>query len=231
MKITNKVLASIVLLLLTGCFSNNGEKNNQHSYEDKVVDSAYAVIKPEDVQKFKDEYESVNGTISKKGQPFISVSIPDDSRIIYATAEDVVNLENGIVLFGFPTCAWCRNALEPLLEFAKEEKVNIHYVNIREIRDEKELKDGKIVTIKEGTVGYQAVLEKFHELLKPYPGLNEDSIKRITSPTVIYITDNKPTHIVTGTVSSQEDPYTKLSQEQFAELKQLYKNPICGCDE
>lgn len=214
----NRLLFGLVLLLLSGCANKDVLKNSD------------IVIKQEDIQKFKDEYESLNGTISKSGKTHISVSIPDNSRIIYATEEDVVNLENGIVLFGFPSCPWCRNVIEPLLEFVNEEQISIYYLNIYDIRDKKELQDSIVVTTKEGSLGYQAILAKFYGELNPYRGLKVDSIKRISSPTVLYIKDNKAVYKVVSTVESHKNAYQKLNKQQHDELKQRYKNYFVNKD-
>jgi hypothetical protein len=203
----NKILLGLILLLLGSC---KGDPREQ-------VKNSDAVIKTADVQRFKKELESLNET--KR----IAVSIKDSSRIIYANEEDVLNLENGIVLFGWPSCPWFRNAVEPLLEFAHEENASIYYLDIHDIRDKKEWKEDQVVTTEEGTTGYQSILKKFHDILNPYKGLAEDSIKRISSPTVLYIEKGKGVHKVVSTVTSQTDPYVTLNEEQRQELKQRYK--------
>jgi len=122
----------------------------------------------------------------------VPVQIPDNPRIVYATEQDVLELENGIVLFGWPSCPWFRNAITPLLEFAQEEKAAIYYLNI-------------------------------HDILNPYTAVGIDSIKRISSPTVLFIEKGKGVHKVVSTVVSQTDPKIKLDSTQRQELKQRYR--------
>src|SRR5690606_39751635 len=122
---------------------------NQNNEDTAVADTTTA-------KSFREEYERVNGAKSPSGKNIhIDVEVENDSLIIYATEEDILELENGIVLFGFPSCPWCRNIIEPLLDFAKEENVQIHYLNIAKIRDKKELQQDSttVVTTEKGTEG------------------------------------------------------------------------------
>ncbi len=219
MKRKISLLWSFVIVLLTVACQNAGGNKNQNNEDTAVADTTTA-------KSFREEYESVNGAKSPSGKNIhIDVHVENDSSIIYATEEDVLELENGIVLFGFPTCPWCRNTIEPLLDFAKEQNVKIHYLNIAKIRDQKELQQDSItiVTTNEGTEGYRAILKKFDEVLDPYKGLGDDTIKRISSSTVLFIKDNKAFEKKSGTIESQKDPYVKLTPEQHEELKQIYK--------
>src|SRR5690606_5369192 len=147
-----------------------------------------AVINTEHVQHFKKELEDLN----EKND--IVVSIPDSSRIVIADEDDILQLQNGIVLFGWPSCPWFRNAVGPLLEYSLEEKATIYYLNIKDIRDFKELQDDEVVTTEEGSAGYRAILEKFHDILNPYKALGIDSVKRISSPTVLFIENDNGVH-------------------------------------
>lgn len=210
MKATYAMLTALFVTVLVGC------ANHDKKQEEKTLT---------DAQQFKAEYEDVNGTKSKKGNTFISLNIDTNNAVVYVDEEDVLNTKNGIVLFGFPTCPWCRNTIEPLLEFAKEENVPIYYLNISAIRDKKEKKDdGTIITTEEGTEGYQSILKKFDKILDPYKELGNDSIKRIVSSTVLFIKDDKGFDKKSGTVESQKDPYIKLTAQQHQELKQTYKD-------
>lgn len=154
----------------------------------------------EDAVKFKDQYEKVNGTKTSAGKEYFDVKIDENSPIKYATEEEILNLENGLILFGFPTCPWCRNVVEPLIEFAKENNLTINYLDVQNIRDTKELKDGKVETTKEGTPGYYKILEKFDSILNPYTGLGDDTIKRIGSPTVVFVKEGKAVYKHVSTV-------------------------------
>ena len=184
--------------------------------KDRVRNSD-AVISAEDVRHFKKELEDLN----EKND--IKVSVSDSSRVVVSNEDDILNLENGIVVFGWPSCPWFRNAIEPLLEFSAEEKATIYYLDIKDIRDKKELQQDTVVTVEEGSTGYHAILEKFHDILNPYKTLGIDSIKRISSPTVLFIEHGKAIHKVASTVASQTDGHVALTPEQKQELKARYK--------
>ncbi|WP_333863522.1 hypothetical protein [Sphingobacterium sp.] len=208
--IASMFLAICLLLNITNCQSRQDTK--------EVVKNSQVSIKKEESVRFKQELESLNKTNK------VPVQIPDNARIVYATEQDVLDIENGIVLFGWPSCPWFRNAITPLLEFAQEEKATIYYLNIHDIRDLKEKdKAGKVITTKAGSPGYEAILAKFHNILNPYTAVGIDSIKRISSPTVLFIEKGKGVHKVVSTVVSQIDPKIKLDSTQRQELKQRYR--------
>lgn len=193
----------------------------------------FLLNKENDNIKFKNEYEKLN---SQKG--YLDIEIPKDNNVKYASFDELMEFLNngtGIVYFGFPECPWCRNALPVLLESAKENEIqNIYYFNAKPIRDEKELKDGKIVTNKEGTKEYYELVDKLKNNLGSYEGLGDDSIKRLYFPTAVFVMGGKivGTHI--GTVDSQEDPSKPLTKNQKQELLDIYNeniNKIYGtCD-
>lgn len=208
--LASMLLAITVLLNVTNCQSKHDTK--------EAVKNSHVSLKEEEGVRFKQELENLNKTNK------VSVLIPDNARIVYATEQDVLALENGIVLFGWPSCPWFRNAIAPLLEFAEEEKATIYYLNIHDIRDIKEKdKEGKVVETKAGSAGYAAILAKFHDILNPYTAVGIDSIKRISSPTVLFIEKGKGVHKVVSTVVSQTDPKIKLDSTQREELKQRYR--------
>jgi hypothetical protein len=60
------------------------------------------------------------------------------------------------------------------------------------------------------------------DVLTPYEGLNDDSIKRLYFPTVVYVKDGKVLSSTIGTVDSQTEPYVKLNDDQYNELKNIY---------
>lgn len=102
----------------------------------------------------------------------------------------------------------------------------IYYLNNHEDRDTKTLEDGKVVTTKEGSENYQKLLEILDDYADVYDGLNDESIKRIYFPTVVFVKDGKIVDYISGTVSSQEDPYTKLTDSQIEELENKYIDAI-----
>lgn len=205
-----KIIISLMLIsafILTGC--QNKEKT--------------------DAVKFKEEYENLNNQVVND-KKYLELTIDKKNPIKYKTAEEIVDIiknKTGIIYLGYPECPWCRNAVPVLLEAAKQTGVNdIYYLNMYDIRDKKELKDGKVVTVEEGTEGYKKILEALGDKASVYKDLNDESIKRIYVPLVVFVENGKVVAIQESTVESQKDPYVKLTEEQEKELLNIYKDNI-----
>lgn len=191
-----------------------------------AVICAYIKIQNKDVTdaiKFKEEYESLNS------KDYKNIDISKDNPIKYSNYEEVVEiLENGtgVIYLGFPECPWCRNAVPVLLEAATETGIEtIYYYNAYSIRDKKHLDDnGNIIVDDEGTEEYKKLVELLYDNLGVYEGLNDETIKRIYFPTVIFVKDGKVIGLHTGTVDSQSDPSKSLTDKQYDELKEIYVN-------
>lgn len=205
-----KIIISLMLIsafILTGC--QNKEKA--------------------DAVKFKEEYENLNNQVVND-KKYLELTIDKKNPIKYKTAEEIVDIiknKTGIIYLGYPECPWCRNAVPVLLEAAKQTGVNdIYYLNMYDIRDKKELKNGKVVTVEEGTEGYKKILEALGDKASVYKDLNDESIKRIYVPLVVFVENGKVVAIQESTVESQKDPYVKLTEEQEKELLNIYKDNI-----
>ncbi len=184
-----------------------------------------------DALKFKAEYESLNNKKNDSNKEYVPVSINSKNPYVYATYDEVMDILNGktgVIYFGFPECPWCRNMVSVLSDAAKEMGIDkIYYFNALDIRDKKSLdENGKIITEKEGTDEYYNLVDKLKDYLTPYEGLNDESIKRLYFPTVVFVKDGNiiGTHI--GTLDSQEDPYVVLNDSEKEELKSIYMDYI-----
>lgn len=185
----------------------------------------------DDEKNFAVEYEKFNGKTSiTSGKEYMKIQIPEKNGIEYVDGEEVIKILSegtGIIYFGFPECPWCRNMIVPLLEVTIEEEEKVYYYNAYSIRDDKDLdENGNIVTYKEGTETYYKILELLGDKAESYEGLNDESIKRLYFPTVVFIKNGKIVDMHVSTVESQTDPYKKLSDKQIKELKEIYKNGI-----
>lgn len=185
----------------------------------------------EDETKFKNEYESLNGKQNASGKEHPKVDIVEDNGIVYASyneIKEVITKGTGVIYFGFPECPWCRNAVPMLLQAANNTGLDkIYYFNAKEIRDTKELdENGNIVTTKEGTKEYYELVELLSTVLGEYEGLNDESIKRLYFPTVVFIKDGKIVGCHIDTLPSQTDPRVPLTEEQKAELINIYTDNI-----
>lgn len=177
-----------------------------------------------DGDKFKVEYEQLNGKFDEeRNRKYLEVKLENTEVIKYATYSDVFKLLDngtGIVYFGFKECPWCRNLIPNLLEAANIAGIDrIYYLNNKEDRDLKILDDnGNIVTKKEGTEDYYKLIELLSDDLGSYAGLNDENIKRLYYPTVLFVKDGKVVDIHIGTVDSHTDSKVSLTDEQKEEL-------------
>lgn len=200
---------------------------------------SFFILKPETMAvRFKKEYESLNGKKTESNKKYLNVTIKNSNKIVYASYSRIFEILNttGVIYFGFPECPWCRNAVPLLLEAANETGIEkIYYMNNKEDRDIKSLKDGKIITEKDGTNNYNKLLKKFGENASVYENLNDSNIKRLYFPTVVVVKNGKIVDYITGTVDSQTDPYKPLNSKQKKELKNKYikamkKTLICDSE-
>lgn len=196
-------------------------------------------ITKSDAQLFKEEYERLNGQkINNSEYTHKTLNIPESNPIVYSNYQEIFSLlENGtgVIYFGFPECPWCRNALSPLLDTAKASGIDkVYYLNNSADRDNKILENSTITTEQEGSEDYYKLLRLLGDSASAYAGLNDQSVKRLYFPTVVFINKGKIIDTHVATVDSQENPYIELTNAQEAELKQLYQenfNKITLCDE
>ena len=151
-----------------------------------------------DSKKFKNEYESLNGT-KVEGKSVRKVNIDKNNPFIYSSAEEVAkkieNKETFAVYFGFKECPWCRSVIESLIEVSSDLGLEeIYYVDVKNIRDT--MKDNEGVSANE---------------------------KRIYAPTVVSIVDGKAEDMTTGISDAQTDAYKKLTDEMKKETYNKFK--------
>lgn len=176
-----------------------------------------------DAEKFKEEYESLNGTESSSGKTIRTISISEDNPFVYATEDDIVemidNNETFIVYFGFASCPWCRSILEEMERAAKDQNITkIYYVDVLDIRDVQEINsEGNIVTTKEGTEGYHRLVEKIGDVLSEYTLTDSEGesinlgVKRIYAPNVVVVSNGKAIEMEEGISEDLKDPYSTLT--------------------
>ncbi len=181
-----------------------------------------------DAIKFKEEYESLNGKKNDlQNEAYSTITIPEDNAIKYSNIEEILSLidgKTGIIYFGNPECSQSRNAASVLLNTANMVGIEtIYYFNAEEIRDIKHLNEnGEIITDKEGTDEYYALLQALDEVLPSYKELNDETMKRLYFPTVVFIKEGKIIGMHEGTVDSQADSNQILTENEEKELSQIY---------
>ncbi len=176
-----------------------------------------------DALKFKEEYESINGKKTDHGVTR-TLNIAKDNPFVYSTAKEINSKidkkDTFIVYFGFKECPWCRSIMEQFIKVAKDNNVNtIYYVDVLNIRDVKEVKDGEVVTTKEGDKDYMELIEKIGNVLEGYTltEANGNKVdtgeKRIYAPNVVVISRGKAIKMETGIATDLKDPYSPLTNE------------------
>jgi thiol-disulfide isomerase/thioredoxin len=198
-----------------------------------------------DALKFKEEYESLNGTTREKdGKTIRTIEIREDNPFVYKEASDIVemiqNKETFVVYFGFPDCPWCRSAIPTLDSVAADLELDtIYYVNVKEIRDTLVLDDdGKVTVESSGTDGYYDLLEVLDNVLADYTLTDSDGNqvetgeKRIYAPNIISVVDGVAMELTDGISDSQTDGYMELTKEMTKESYNKIKCSIqCVADD
>lgn len=226
-------MVSVVMVIMTTILVILSIGSMYFHFEDKINNKI-----TKNNNKFKLEYEQYNNKKTDMGKTYLSVNIKGKNIIKYSSYDEIFKiLENGtgIIYFGFPECPWCRNLVESLLEAANDVGVDkIYYLNNKNDRDIKKLENNKIVTEEKGTDNYYKLLKKLDSVLGPYEGLNDDNIKRLYFPTLLFVKDGEIVDYHIGTLSSQDDPFVPLTTDQYNELKKVIEQKIKKiiiCDE
>lgn len=183
--------------------------------------------KKSDAVLFKEEYEGLN-----KEEGYRSVSISKDNPFVYITDEELAkkieNREDMVVYFGFKTCPWCRSIIGNLIQVASELNIKkIYYLDVYDIRDKKEIKDGNVETVKEGSAGYNKIVELLDNHLSDYTIDNQVVGKRIYAPNILVIKEQEILDVIEGISDMQTDPMMELTPEiqedSYNKIKDLLK--------
>lgn len=181
-----------------------------------------------DVERFRHEYEIMNGRIALDGlHTYSPVNIPEDLPIFYLEADDVapfLDEGTGVLYLGYPECPWCRALLPVLWEAIDQAEFsgNVYYYNAQFDRDSRYLNEkGEIVVEREGSEVYRALLDKLDAWLDPYPGLNDPTVKRIVFPTTVFLQEGEVLEVHVATVTSHTDGNVPLTDAQHDELLAL----------
>ena len=151
----------------------------------------------DDALAFKIEHEELNG-VPHPDNPdriFKDMYVPENNPFRYVEFDEIIEvLENGtgVIYFGFPTCPWCRNLVPVLTDatiaFGVED---ILYRNVWYDRNILELEGDEIVEVRAGHPGYYQVLEILGDHAPEYRGLEDDSIRRIFVPAVVFVQEGE----------------------------------------
>lgn len=209
----------------------------------KVVTNAEEQIN--DITVFAEDYESYNGE-ELYGNDVLELSINEDAVIYIKTAEEIIDVlenEDALIYFGFPTCPWCRNMLTAFINAATDKGEAIYYVDIKSIRNTYSVEDGLIVESTVGEDAYYEIVEFLSDYLSDYIITDDDDVeydtetKRLYAPTVVTVSGGEVLDFKDGTLDSVTNPYEELSEEEYDELYEEFieiienlQNPSCGLD-
>lgn len=225
-KILSVLVWGILIFGITGCDSVNKQ----------VVTDAV---------KFKEEYESLNGTTNASGNEYRTLSISKDNPFVYATTEEIIkkieNEETFYVYFGSKHCAWCRSVIEKAIEVAKEKNIDtIYYVEIWDgdhieiLRDTYKLnEEGKPELVSKSGKGYKELLEYFDNVLSEYTLTDKEGNKvsvgekRIFAPNFIYVYNGKANKLASGISKKQTNSRMELTDEILVEEEKQF-NELFG---
>lgn len=205
--ITGVILGIIVLILCYIAF--NWEKET-------VIDETPSYTITNDSLKFKKEFEANNDKKNK-----VNIAIKNYSTVTYSSYEEIFKKlesdESYILFFASSTDENSRIMASVLVDKALTLKEDIYYLDISNDMDTKELtKDGKIKTIKKGSGNYYELVKKLNGYLPAYKELNDDTVKRIYLPAVVFIQKGKIKKVVNIPDEISERKYNQtLSSEEI----------------
>ena len=160
----------------------------------------------EDDYRFQLEYQFYNYFPYENGK-YIKVSLPAYNRVQYVGEEELFSiLENGtgVIYFGYPSCPWCRNIVETLVDVTNRAEVSVYYVNVHRLKDSKRV------------ISY----------LEDYLNRNEEGKLTLYVPDVYFVKDGQIlTHHISA-VSGYTDAFLGMTEEQQKELESIYQSGI-----
>lgn len=236
---TKTVIAAIlVIIILAGAFIAYNLKNKT-SYNQNVLNYQATA----DEQKFKTEYEQINGFTNDEGILNKNLSIIIDNNIEYIDIEksaDILKKGSGIIYFGYASCASCRNAIPVLLQaMASSNLEKIYYVNLRpnnnedqDIRENFTAVKNKVIKTREASsIKYNEILNLLAEYLEDYIVENETGKKINTgkkilnAPTVVSVKNGTILDAHIGTLNNHaktDGALLDLTAEEETELYNIY---------
>lgn len=189
--------------------------------------------------KFREDYESLNGEKTDDGNKYREISIDYNNPMKYSSFKEVKekinNKDTFIVYVGFSACPWCRSVLPYVLESAKENKIDeIYYINVREDNSKESDLRGYFKLDENNNVVvdiypdkyYHDVLNTLNDFLEPFTIENEQGEvfetgeNRLYAPTIIVYKKGKAIALDECISDKQTDPYGKLTKEMQKEMKE-----------
>ena len=177
-----------------------------------IIFGSYFIVMlgSDNLDKIAKEYEELNNVVTTDGKKYPTVNISDYEKIEYINTDELVDIfeteGDAVVYFGYPTCLYCRTAIQILVNNAKNTELDVlYYYDV----EDKNNDDTKLYSF----IGDEIIN-------------NVDGKKGIYSPLVIFVADGRIVSYNKGTLFSQEDPYQELDRSQIEGLGEIYKYGI-----
>ena len=178
----------------------------------------------ENEKKFKEEFETLNGTANTDGITHITVTIPENNNIEYITLKeadkmlDAANNKSGIILFGYASNPWGRNLIPVLLDVAAAKELDkIYYVNLMD-EDGNDLRTTYVLNEKNnklsstmGDLEYYNVRSSLSEYISDYTYFKSNGKKEtytgekyISAPTIVAVKNGSILDVYESTIEMTE---------------------------
>lgn len=187
-----------------------------------------------DSQRFVQEHEAENGALDNSGLHMLpDMDLPDYVPFDYEEFDDVVELlteETGVLYLGFPRCPWCRAIIPAMIDAWKQTGSNeeITYYNPRDLRPIRSVdENGNVTTEKEADPKYDKLVEILYDHLRTFEGSNDETIKHIYFPMVVFVRNGNIEFTHIGTVEGHERGET-MTQEEYDGLVALLAEHMDG---
>lgn len=179
-----------------------------------------------DAQKFKKEYEALNGVTGS-----IKTSIDENNPMVYSDyieiSNKINNKESFALYIGYSHCPWCRRAVPVLVEAANQiEAEHIYYINV----DDQTLlfKDRQYggEYDKEAMIAQQTLIELinkngvYSDIESEYD--EDEKGLRLYTPTVLFINNGEIVNYNVSTVEGHNSASDELTEEQYTKLLNIY---------
>ncbi|MDD4795619.1 MAG: hypothetical protein PHG03_03570 [Bacilli bacterium] len=220
-----KILIGIlIILVLAGpIFYKYFEKLKEDAKPNYIITN--------DSLQFESEYESLNNNENSNGVKYLNVNLPSYVPVEYTSYDKIFEILDGgtgVIYFGFPECPWCRNLTPVLADAALDYGLNVfYYISNQDDRNVLSLnKRKKIITDKKGSKDYLKLIELLDDFLPVYRGLNDDFIKRLYFPSVLFVKDGEIIGLEQSLASYTErvdgDPYLPMNMQEKEELNSIF---------
>ena len=169
----------------------------------------YSMVISSDSKKISKEFEKLNNSFAEDEKEYPEVDITKN-KFVYTDVNEVIDIFNNkgdaVIFFGYPTCLYCRTAIQVLHDTSVNTEIDkILYLDVEEKSSD-----------------YDVLLNYLNEDMK----VVENDVEVIYSPLVLFIANGKIVSYHKGTLFSQYSPYSELDQSQIDGLSEIFKYGI-----